>query len=112
LAALAGQTRFEFRQEDVLKAEVEETDLLFIDTWHVYDQLREELRRHAGKARKYVVLHDTTTFEDKGETEGHWGLWPAVEQFLAEGTFRLMRRYDNNNGLTVLDADLRFGTRP
>jgi hypothetical protein len=50
------------------------------------------------------VLHDTTTFADRGETEGHPGLWPAVEQFLKLGLFRVKARYTNNNGLTVLEA--------
>lgn len=103
LQALAGETEFVFRQEDVLGAELEETDLLFIDTWHVYEQLKEELRRHAGRARKYVVLHDTTTFGERGEAEGHRGLWPAVGEFLAAGAFRLKHRYENNNGLAVLE---------
>jgi hypothetical protein len=103
LASLAGATRFEFRQADVLTVEIEETDLLFIDTWHVYDQLKKELDRHAGKARKFIVLHDTTTFGEKGETEGHRGLWPAVEELLAQGAFRLKARFENNNGLTVLE---------
>ncbi|MBI1917344.1 MAG: hypothetical protein HYS12_21805 [Planctomycetes bacterium] len=103
LAALAGQTEFVFRKEDVLQVDIDETNLLFIDTWHVHGQLQEELRRHAAKARKYIVLHDTTTFGAQGETEGHPGLWPAVEEFLAGGAFRLKQRLENNNGLTVLE---------
>jgi hypothetical protein len=103
LAGLAEGTEFVFRQDDVLWVTIEETDLLFIDTWHVYEQLSEELRLHAGAARKYVVLHDTTTFGDQGESAGHRGLWPAIEEFLAQGTFRLKARYANNNGLTVLE---------
>lgn len=103
LAAMAGRTQFVFRKEDVLQADIEETDLLFIDTLHGYDQLREELRRHAAKARKYIVLHDTTAFADRGEVEGQRGLWPAVEEFLAAGVFRLKQRYENNNGLTILE---------
>ena len=51
LRTMAGPTHLEFHQADVLQTDIEETDLLFIDTWHVYEQLREELRRHAGKAR-------------------------------------------------------------
>ena len=35
---------------DVRTVAIAETDLLFIDTWHVYAQLKEELRLHAGKA--------------------------------------------------------------
>jgi GT2 family glycosyltransferase/predicted Zn-dependent protease len=103
LKALAGPTEFVFVQKDVLWAEIEETDLLFLDTLHDYDQLAQELKLHAAKARKYIVLHDTTTFAEKGETEGHKGLWPAVEEFLREGTFRLAERYTNNNGLAVLE---------
>jgi len=64
---------------------------------------REELRLHSGKVRKYIVLHDTNTFGQVGETEGHAGLWPAVEEFLAQGTFRLKHRFENNNGLAILE---------
>jgi len=103
LESLSGRTHFTFHQADVAGVEIAETDLLFIDTWHVYSQLQKELKLHAGKARKYIVLHDTTTFGERGETEGHRGLWPAVEEFLAQGTFRLVERFENNNGLTVLE---------
>jgi hypothetical protein len=61
------------------------------------------LRRHAARARRYIVLHDTTTFGEQGEAEGQRGLWPAVEEFLAQGGFRLKQRSTNNNGLTVLE---------
>lgn len=103
LGSLAGRTQFVFQQADVLDVQIEETDLLFIDTWHVYDQLQKELRLHAGKVRKYIVLHDTTQFAEQGETTGYRGLWPAVEEFLAQKTFRIKKRYSNNNGLTVLE---------
>jgi hypothetical protein len=103
LERFASKTRFVFHEADVRNIEIEETDLLFIDTWHVYSQLKDELRLHSGKTRRYIVLHDTTTYCDKGETDGHRGLWPAVEEFLAEGSFRLRQRYENNNGLTVLE---------
>jgi hypothetical protein len=36
--------------------EIEETDLLFIDTCDIYGQLQQELRLHAAKVRKYLVL--------------------------------------------------------
>jgi len=103
LAARAGRTEFVFHEADVLHVEIEATDLLFIDTFHVYEQLQEELRLHAGKVHKYIVLHDTTTFGLYGEAPGHAGLWPVVEEFLKEGAFRLKERYENNHGLTVLE---------
>ena len=42
------------------------TDLLFVDTWHVYAQLKRELDTHGHHVRKYIVLHDTTLDGDKG----------------------------------------------
>ena len=107
LALVAGRTDFVFHQADVLWVDIEETDLLFIDTLHDYEQLVQELALHARKARKYIVLHDTTTFGETGETPGHRGLWPAVEEFLSRGGFQVKERYSNNNGLTVLE---RIGT--
>ena len=104
LRALAGRTLFHFRLADVLTVDIDETDLLFIDTYHVYEQLKEELRLHAGKAGKYIVLHDTTIFAERGEAAASRGLWPAVEEFLAQGSFRLLERHTNNSGLTVLEA--------
>jgi predicted O-linked N-acetylglucosamine transferase (SPINDLY family) len=102
LQSLATRTRFAFHQADVLLVDIEETDLLFIDTWHVYSQLQKELERHAAKAKKHIVLHDTTTFAEHGETNGHRGVWPAIEEFIARGRFRLAARVENNNGLTIL----------
>lgn len=103
LTELRGRTGFAFHQEDVLACRIDPTDMLFIDTWHVYEQLRAELRRHAPQVRKWIVLHDTTTFGERGETPGHRGLWPAVEEFLKKGTFTLRERRHNCNGLAVLE---------
>lgn len=107
---------FEFRISDVLKIEIEPTDLLFIDTLHTYTQLSQELRLHSGKVKKYIVLHDTTTYAFNPEPSdwqtqnimenyvfGDKGLWPAVEEFLNENPeWMLLDKRDNNNGLTVL----------
>lgn len=105
---------FEFRQEDVLKIEIEETDLLFIDTWHAYDQLKAELKLHADKVRKYICFHDTTSYGYKDESLGHensWGketsnkgIWLAIEEFLEEkkDEWVLEKRYTHNNGFTII----------
>lgn len=106
--------QYEFKKENVLKIEIEETDLLFIDTWHTYDQLKAELLIHSPKAKKYIIMHDTTSFEyrdesaysenawENGETSGK-GLWPAIEEFLNESKNWVQHeRFYNNNGLTIL----------
>jgi glycosyltransferase involved in cell wall biosynthesis/predicted O-methyltransferase YrrM len=99
----AGRTRFRFRQADVLNVEIEATDMLFIDTWHTYEQLKQELALHAHKVRKYLVFHDTATFGEAGEAPGSRGLWPAIEEFLRDHPeWSLAARLENNNGLTIL----------
>jgi hypothetical protein len=44
---------------NTLHIEIEETDLLFIDTEHTYTQLSKELELHHSKVRKYIAFHDT-----------------------------------------------------
>ncbi len=52
---------------NVLETEIDETDLLFIDTWHCYDQLFAELTKHAPKVKKYIAFHDTQTYGTRSE---------------------------------------------
>jgi hypothetical protein len=112
-----------FHQMSDLVCPIEETDLLFIDTWHIYGHLKRELARWHSSVRKYIIMHDTTVDEWQGETircrwdaakqsresgipveEINRGLWPAIQEFLdAHPTeWVLEKRYTNNNGLTIL----------
>jgi hypothetical protein len=95
---------FKFLQASSIEVRIEPTDLLFIDTWHVYEQLKSELERHAKKVGKYIILHDTETFCKKGETEGHLGLCAALGDFLMDPSCEwiVVEHFKNNNGLTVL----------
>lgn len=97
-------------------------DLTFIDTWHVYGQLKRELEKFAPITQKYILMHDTTVDGIDGETvRNYWdaekqsqetgipveeirkGLWPAVEEFLTvHPEWILEKRYENCNGLTIL----------
>jgi hypothetical protein len=100
-------TDFRFSVANTLDLEIEETDLLFIDTLHNYNQLKGELELHGNKAKKYIIFHDTTAFEWIGESYqdkvDEVGLWPAIEEFLEINTnWELHERFTNNNGLTIL----------
>lgn len=101
----------EYIQADTRNLEIEETDMLFIDTWHSGDQLRQELKLHGNKARKYLAFHDTQTY---GLVDESWnkqrkiypgeGLLPPIIDFVIENPhwkFKIHRT--NNNGLTVLE---------
>ena len=95
---------FEFIEGDTTKIEIDECDFLFIDTWHVYDQLKTELELHGNKAKKYLAFHDTVTFGDVGESSGYKGLMPAIEEFLEQNPhWTIKHHYTNNNGLLVLE---------
>ena len=101
----------EYIKADTRDLEIEETDLLFIDTWHSYTQLKMELFLHGNKARKYLAFHDTWTYGVKDESWdknrvaiGTEGLIPAIVRFVIdnpEWKFKVFRT--NNNGLTVLE---------
>lgn len=94
---------FRYIVRDVLEIEIEPTELLFIDTWHTYGQLKQELALHANKVSKYIILHDTETFGQVGEGGEDRGLQPAIDEFLAGNEKWYVREvFKNNNGLTVL----------
>lgn len=118
---IEGIQRIFYHQSD-LKCPVEPTDLLFIDTLHVYGQLKRELERWHNYVHKYIILHDTTVDEWYGEIircnlepetyseqtgipldEIRIGLWPAIEEFLKKyPQWKIKERFTNNNGLTIL----------
>ncbi len=110
----------EYIYGDTRNINIDPTDFLFIDTWHCYEQLKEELALHHSKVNKYIGFHDTTTYEYKNEKDfPHWdpplvkkidnpkGLWPAIEEFLkANKNWKIKERFTNNNGLTILEKIL------
>jgi GR25 family glycosyltransferase involved in LPS biosynthesis/predicted O-methyltransferase YrrM len=98
-------------------------DLTFIDTWHIYGQLKRELSKFSLLTKKYIILHDTTVDAIKGETirlkmdskkqslesgypieEIECGLQKAINEFLfTNREWRVKEVFENNNGLTVLE---------
>ncbi len=85
---------FVFKLDNSRTITIDETDLLYIDTEHTYEQLKVELFRHGDKVQKYIVMHDTTAFPE---------MWKAVEEFVEQGSFQIKERFTNNNGLTILE---------
>ena len=100
----------------------ENYDITFIDTWHIYGQLKRELYKFSKITNKYIIMHDTTVDEIYGETirngwdainqsietgisvdEINKGLWPAIVEFLESNPeWYIKERFINNNGLTIL----------
>jgi hypothetical protein len=99
-------------------------DLVFIDTFHVYGQLKRELHKFSKVARKYIIMHDTTVDAKHGEAlrlglnvrqlskdtglpenEINHGLASAIDEFLKDHKWRIREVFTNNNGLTILERN-------
>ena len=116
---------------DLVFSPNETYDLTFIDTWHVYGQLKRELEKFSKITNKYIIMHDTEVDGIYGETKRQYGLYndlyvnnnldglvsrtgipkheilkgllPAIDEFLTANTNWIMeKQYKNNNGLTIL----------
>jgi len=100
---------YKFIQSDDLKLELEldrAYDLVFIDTWHIYDLLIKELEKFSKYCNKYIILHDTMTFRNTGEDPKYKGLYPAILEFLDKHKeWSIKEEFKNNNGLTVLNLN-------
>lgn len=86
---------YEFIEQSSLSVELPQVDLIFFDTLHTYEQLSMELMLHGNKANKYLIFHDTTTYENE--------LMPAITEFLGNNpNWVIGERFENNNGLLIL----------
>jgi hypothetical protein len=118
--------KVEYEWKNDLDLDIKENyDMVFIDTWHVYGQLKRELEKFSKITNKYIIMHDTTVDEIHGESirngiqqkglenqslssgipveEIVKGLKPAIEEFLQNNPeWELYVKYINNNGLTIL----------
>jgi hypothetical protein len=103
---------YSFLLSDTTKITIDETDLLFIDTLHEYNQTKTELKLHGNKAKKYIIFHDTENFKFREErtpevygvsSKDKLGIWPAIEEFLTENLhWKIHEIFNNCSGLTIL----------
>lgn len=116
IEAQIGETFWVFQKMDTSKEPAPYCDLLFIDTWHAAIQLEAELHLNHQRVRKWIILHDTESFKEKGEGWQDWeaagkgplyGLSAAISYFLREHPdWQQKEHYPHNNGLTVLGRKL------
>ena len=102
--------------------QLDETDITFIDTWHIYGHLKRELHKFAPITKRYIIMHDTTLDGVYGETircnwnaekqsketgipvcEINCGLQKAICEFLeTNNNWTIDYETEENNGLTIL----------
>ena len=123
LSYLFNNISVKYEWKNNLLLDINETyDITFIDTWHIYGQLKRELNKFSKITNKYIIMHYTTIDEIYGESirggcdivqasitsgfpiyEISSGLGPAIDEFLTNNPdWYLKEKYINNNGLTIL----------
>ena len=86
-----------------VEVEIEETDMLMIDSEHTHEHMTKELSLHGGKVSKYIISHDTEKFKHRDEARKDRGLWDALHEFMDSNPgWELREHFPNNNGLTVI----------
>jgi len=96
VSALANEAgiEFTFLLGDTHSIEIEECDMLFIDTLHYYDHLTKELEIHSPKVKHCMAFHDTTSCPE---------VFQALLDFMDKNPeWRIDLHKENNNGLTFL----------
>jgi len=95
-----------------LEMTIPETDMLFIDTLHVYTQLKTELERHHTYVKKYIAFHDTFTYGLSTDQDSNRGLLTAVLEFLAlHPEWKIKYHTSECNGFTVIERSaVKSGT--
>ena len=85
---------FAFHEADTREIQIEDTDLLFIDTEHNYDQIKAELELHGNKARKFIVFHDTGWAHEMNR---------AIKEFMEANPHWVdEEEVTNNNGFKII----------
>jgi cephalosporin hydroxylase len=112
---------------DIKIESVGETDITFIDTWHIYGHLKRELIKFAPITKRYIIMHDTTLDGVYGETircgwnaekqyketgipveEINCGLRKAIIEFLEKNKdWSVDYETERNNGLTILKRNIQ-----
>ena len=91
---------FEFILEDSATYKLQDVDLLFIDSLHNREHLREELKNHT-KVNKLIFMHDTETYKELGDQGG--GLKFEIDNFLDKNPeWTVLYEFKHNNGMMVL----------
>ena len=107
---------YEYRIADTLQMEPIECEMMFIDTFHSYEQLYRELNIYHKSVSKTIVMHDTVSFGQTDEPSsaiktslldkrfvGKAGLANALDDFLLENKEWVKSRIETkNNGMSYI----------
>ena len=97
---------FKFTLGNTLYIDIEPTELLYIDDFHSYKHVHLELHKHGNKSSKFILLHDTVTFGERGQDGTKPGLNYAISLFLKSNPhWKIKEILTIGNGLTILQRN-------
>ena len=104
LHQIKGRTDWTVHFGDPLEMEPVECDLLFIDDRHTAEALMHQLLRFGPKVRKWIILHDTELYGERGE-DGSAGLRVAMRGWLRRNPqWSVVKHFREQYGLTILSC--------
>jgi hypothetical protein len=117
-------TKLRFIQGNTLNVKIQPTNMLLIDTFHAYPQLKKELERHHKKVDKFIAILNTDVDGEHSEVVRLYycydfdtcmselqctqadlckGLRPAIDEFIDNHPeWECCETCTNNNGLMIL----------
>lgn len=102
--ATKGQLNAWLHLQSTLDADIEQTDMLLVDSHHTYEQVKGELERHGDKVNKYIAFHDIVTYGEYGQDNGSIGISYAIEEWMAQHPeWQIYETRLNNNGMLILE---------
>lgn len=95
--------KWKFVQKNTLSNfEIDQTELLFVDTLHTYDQVKGELDKHGHKVSKYLLFHDTYSQGSISvDRKGEKGINPAIEEYADVNGWEKILDLRFNHGMSV-----------
>lgn len=85
---------YSFILDSTLEVNIDQTDLLFIDTDHTYEHLKQELNIHHSKINKWIIFHDVVSFPN---------MTPAIFEFLEiHPEWIIEEHITTGNGLMII----------
>lgn len=88
---------FQFKTDNSLKVQIEETDLLFLDTVHEREHVYQELKLHAPKTKKYIMIHDVAACEPV--------LDAVIDYIKYDKNWKIKEHCNRGSGLMVLEKN-------
>ena len=125
MLAQEGGIKMKFVRGNSLDVKLRKTDMLLIDTFHAYPQLKKELARHESSVEKYIVVLNTVVDGELSELVRMFylydidqicgdmrcthadickGLRPAIDEFISDSGrgWEIVEDCANNNGMIVM----------